>query len=96
MWSKENRSYSTGEALFGPSTKKAKTWYKQTFHDAWLQDPELKECFAKDPTNKYGAFCSVCECKLKDVNRTDLMRHKAMRKHVNAFKAKHTANQTLK
>ena len=88
MASEENRSYSTGETLFGPSTKKAKTWYKQTFCDAWLQDQKLKDWLAKDPTNKSGAFCSVCECKLKGVNKTDLMRHKATRKHVNAFKAR--------
>ena len=47
----------------------------------------------QDPTNKSGAFCSVCECKLKDANKTDLMRHKATRKHVNTFKAKQNTLQ---
>ena len=93
MSSEKIKSYSTREALLGPSTKKAKTWYKQTFCDAWLQDPELKDWLAKDPTNKSGAFCSVCERKLKDANKTELMRHKATRKHVNTFKGKQNTLQ---
>lgn len=71
-----------------PPRKKSKGWYQQSFNPEWLQDPELKDWVKPDPKDKNGAFCSVCDWKLKNCNKSALMKHKASSKHIKCFEAK--------
>ena len=34
-------------------------WYKQSFNDAWLIEPELQDWISKDPGNKFTVRCKV-------------------------------------
>ena len=70
-----------------PPPKKGK-WYKQNFRKAWLNDPDLQGWIASDPRDSCTTICTVCDCKLKDCNKTGLLRHKATAKHVSQFNAK--------
>lgn len=63
-------------------------WYQQTFKKEWLEDEELKEWLQPDSADKYSALCSVCDCKLKNCNKSSLMAHKASIKHVKNLKVK--------
>jgi len=35
--------------------------YKKSFHDAWLQDEELKDWIRRDCTNPKRAYCAFCK-----------------------------------
>lgn len=53
----------------------------------WLTDRELKDWVKQNPSNKCAAICIVREWKLKNCNKSALMKHKASSKHKN-FEAK--------
>lgn len=74
-----------------PPRKKAKMWYQQSFRQEWLTDVEFKDWLKADPKDKYVAFCSVCDTKLKHCNRSRLLNHKLSSKHVKNVKAKKSA-----
>ena len=71
-----------------PPRKKSKGWYQQSFNSGWLEDPELKDWVKPDLKDKYGALCSVCDWKLKNYNKSALLKHKVSAKHVKCLEDK--------
>lgn len=71
-----------------PPGKKKKIWYRQNFNTEWLKVDELKDWLKPDPNDKFGALCSVCDCKLKCCNKTALLNHKDSSKHLKNYSAK--------
>ncbi|XP_046855931.1 protein ZBED8-like [Xenia sp. Carnegie-2017] len=96
----DEESISSDKNDHRPSRKKAKPedkkWYKQSFNDAWLKDPELADWISKDPGNKFTVRCKVCEHTFNGPNKSALMKHKATKKHTDAYKAKQNTLQVSK
>ncbi|KAK3871728.1 hypothetical protein Pcinc_023144 [Petrolisthes cinctipes] len=90
-----NTSYeeigTTGSGNKRISEKGGKLWYRQTFKGEWLEDPELNTWLAPDYNDKYSGYCTVCECKLKNCNKSTIKRHLRSRKHVNNLDLKKNA-----
>lgn len=78
----------SGSGSNTPPRKKFKRWYQQSFNREWLEDPELKDWVQPDPNDKCGVLCSVCDWKLKNCNKSALLKHKASAKHAKCFDAK--------
>ncbi|XP_068232164.1 zinc finger BED domain-containing protein 5-like [Palaemon carinicauda] len=76
-----------------PPRKKSKRWYQQSFNKQWLTDVELRDWVKEDPNDKNTAICSVCDWKLKNCDKSALMKHKASSKHTrNLDTKKNTLN----
>ncbi|XP_045616587.2 lipoamide acyltransferase component of branched-chain alpha-keto acid dehydrogenase complex, mitochondrial isoform X2 [Procambarus clarkii] len=65
-----------------PPRKKSKVWYQQVFNNEWLRDPDLKTWLKPDSNDKFSAVCNVCDCKLKNCNKSSLLSHKNSKKHM--------------
>lgn len=63
------------------SEKGGGLWYQQAFKGEWLEDPEMSSWLVPDYTDKYSGYCTVCECKMKNCNKSTLKRHIKSRKH---------------
>ena len=79
-----------GAVVVIPHKKKAKFWYQQAFKKEWMEDEDLKDWVQPASGDKYAVQCSVCNCKLKNCNKSSLLAHKASLKHVKSFKSKKT------
>ena len=71
-----------------PPKKKPKVWYNQAFKSDWLNDPELKDWIKPDPADRFVVYCTVCDSKMKNCNKSGLMAHKETSKHMKNFEAK--------
>lgn len=79
---------SDGPSSVSPPGKKKKLWYRQGFCEDWLTVDELKDWLKPDPSDKFAALCSVCDCKLKNCNRVSLLNHKDSSKHLKNYSDK--------
>ncbi|KAJ8023368.1 SCAN domain-containing protein 3 [Holothuria leucospilota] len=72
----------------GSAPKKQKKWYRQAYKDEWQNDPDLKDWLVPDESSKYAVTCTICDCKLMQVNKTGLLAHKETKKHCRNLEAK--------
>jgi hypothetical protein len=77
------------------SPKKKVKWYKQSFNDEWLKDPDFKDWLQQDKYNSDASYCKCCNFTMKNANRSSLIKHKISAKHKTNFQsAKATINIT--
>lgn len=66
-------------------------WYQQVFKGEWLEDPDMSSWLLPDYNDKYSGYCTVCDCKMKNCNKSTLKRHIKSRKHAKNLERKKKA-----